>query len=295
MKSRLAEMSAQFGSRNDAKPGGTDKATADRLRALGYLAAARQPVRPTAVGLADPKDKIGIFESIWKAEKQLASGNPAGATAGLESVVAQDGRIYLSRWLLGLGYYRQGRLAEALDQFNAASALRPEESRPFMYAGMSAMRLGRLPEARRALENASSLQPSDDAVINNLAALYLQTREWERAADLLSGLAARNPSDVAAWTNLGVAHLYGKDLAGAYDAFERALALKPDQPEIHNNLGMVQAERGNIDGAIGAYRRAIELRPDYGRAHYNLALALQKKGLREEAAREFGLSRQSER
>ncbi len=291
LRQRLNDETNKYAKTAPKSPQKVDAATSDRLHSLGYVSASASSTSHIPAGLADPKDKIEIFDKIWKAESLLDKGNAQDAVDSLEKIVARDKKIYLAQWILGLGYYRQNRFAEAAPCFFAAAALRPEDFRPFMYAGMASMRLGRLAEARQALERARAIQPEDGAVLNNLASVYANTKELDKAADIFRELTSRNAGDATAWTNLGVVLLLKKDYAGAYENFQQALRLNPDQPEIHNNIGTLQMERGEIDAAIESFRRALSLRPQYGRAHYNLGLALQKKGLRADAEREFGLSR----
>jgi Flp pilus assembly protein TadD len=47
---------------------------------------------------------------------------------------------------------------------------------------------------------------------------------------------------------------------------------------------------GDIDGAISQFRSAIESVPGYAPAHYQLGLALQRKGDKQGAAREFKMA-----
>jgi Flp pilus assembly protein TadD len=44
---------------------------------------------------------------------------------------------------------------------------------------------------------------------------------------------------------------------------------------------------GDLDGAISQFRAAIQSLPSYATAHYQLGEALQRKGNKEEASREF--------
>jgi Flp pilus assembly protein TadD len=44
---------------------------------------------------------------------------------------------------------------------------------------------------------------------------------------------------------------------------------------------------GDLEGAIGQFRTAIQSLPAYAPAHYQLGLALQRKGNKEEASKEF--------
>jgi Flp pilus assembly protein TadD len=44
---------------------------------------------------------------------------------------------------------------------------------------------------------------------------------------------------------------------------------------------------GDLDGAISQFRVAIQSLPGYAPAHYQLGMALQRKGAKEEASKEF--------
>ena len=51
--------------------------------------------------------------------------------------------------------------------------------------------------------------------------------------------------------------------------------------------GVAKRDKGDLDGAISQFRAAIHATPNYARAHFQLGLALQRKGDKEESAKEF--------
>jgi len=53
------------------------------------------------------------------------------------------------------------------------------------------------------------------------------------------------------------------------------------------NSGKRLLNAGDLDGAISQFRSATSAMPSYAPAHFQLGLALQRKGQKEEAAKEF--------
>jgi eukaryotic-like serine/threonine-protein kinase len=58
------------------------------------------------------------------------------------------------------------------------------------------------------------------------------------------------------------------------------------------NSGKRLLNAGDLDGAISQFRSAINATPEYAPAHFELGLALQRKGEKEEAAKEFRRARE---
>jgi Flp pilus assembly protein TadD len=53
------------------------------------------------------------------------------------------------------------------------------------------------------------------------------------------------------------------------------------------NSGRRLLSAGDLDGAISQFRSAVSATPGYAPAHFQLGLALQRRGDKEEAAKEF--------
>ncbi len=61
-------------------------------------------------------------------------------------------------------------------------------------------------------------------------------------------------------------------------------------PQSQLHFGILAAQRSLWDEAIFRWKKAIELEPDSAAAHNNLAVAYEKKGLLEEAEKEYTLA-----
>src|SRR5205823_3575558 len=69
---------------------------AEKLRALGYVSY-KSPVsqEQLAKGLADPKDKLGEFNSILEAQDAMRAGDTAGGEALFAKVQQQEPNLYI--------------------------------------------------------------------------------------------------------------------------------------------------------------------------------------------------------
>lgn len=82
---------------------------------------------------------------------------------------------------LGLAYFRQDRLDDALSEFQQALRLSPQDARLFNNLGSVHLKAGRLAEALTAFEQSAVLDPKLSATQNNLGTVYFQQGRYQRA------------------------------------------------------------------------------------------------------------------
>ena len=259
-----------------------------RLLGLGYVALS--PPSGHAVdteSLPDPKDKVRVFDELWKAAIDSETGRREAAVQALRGVLAVDPGIYFARMLLGLTYFQMGRLGEAAEELRTSLKLRPNDVPATFYLGMALARLGQNEAAGKAFRGVLDVNPENPGALNNLGIVFLNERRYREAEEIYRKIVAAKPRDSFAWTNLGLACLSQGRNADAVEALTRAAKLDPALPQIHNNLGLALMNSGDLTNAVASFRKAIGLNPDYGQAHYNLALTLKKQGKDAEADQEM--------
>lgn len=170
-----------------------------------------------------------------------------------EDVVRKSPSLAYARNNLGIIYMEDGRLDDAMREFNAAIRLKPDHERAYNNLGMVYARSGRIAEAAKAFREALALRPDNAKAHNNLGVLYA-----------------------------GQGRLKEAELE-----FRTAITLKPGEANAYNNLGGIYLEQGRTAEAEKEFRDAIARMPDLARAHYNLGLVLEIQDRRAEALREF--------
>ena len=209
----------------------------------------------------------------------------------------------------GLGFHREGRLAEAGDIYagvleadpdNAdalnlmgvvlqaagdpdgaigmlrrATELAPDYVAAHVNLGNALQSAGRLEDAIRALQTAIRLDPDAPEALNNLASVLNGLGRHREARDACTRVLALEPRFPEALNNLGNALIGLGRAEEAVENFRASLAIDASSADAHHNLGNALMDMGRIEEAAASYGRAVDLDGrDTGKL-YNLGNALQ--------------------
>ena len=204
-----------------------------------------------------------------------------------EDTLAKNPNAYIAHVNLGFELARQGKLPEAIEQYQSALQLKPDALEAINLQGVALDAQGKLPEAIQQYERAIQLQPNFAEAYNNLGfALANQGKipeaiqKYERALQL-------KPDYPGVYNNLGSALGRQGRLADAIQNFERALRLNADYAEAYNNLGLALALQGKLPEAIEQCQQAVRLKPDYAEGYNNLGFAMASEGKLAEAIQHY--------
>jgi protein O-mannosyl-transferase len=184
---------------------------------------------------------------------------------------------------LGLTYFQQGRLDEAIRQYQKVLQSDPNEIDALNNLGSALLQQGRTDEAIASYQKVLARAPDSAAAHNALALAYVQQGRMDEAVAHLQKALASRPDYVEAHYNLGNTFLQQGRTGEAIAEFQKALASRPDYAEAHNNLGNAFVRAGQMDNAIVQYQEALAIKPDYGDAQINLGNALLQQGRLDEA------------
>ncbi len=118
---------------------------------------------------------------------------------------------------------------------------------------------GRVEEAIQAYQNAISLAPDQISPWNNLGHLY---RKLGRHADALSAFQKaieHNGSDAVGWNGLGDSYHETGQIDEAIHAYLKAIEFSSDYAHPWCGIGDVHLAEGRLDEALSAHRKAIEI------------------------------------
>jgi tetratricopeptide (TPR) repeat protein len=178
----------------------------------------------------------------------------------------------------------QGRRGEAVAHYERALGIRPGYADAHCNLGLALAAEGRLPEAVLRYERALELNPRHLNAHNNLGLALAAQGRLAEAIEHFERVIALNPSHGSAHYSLGTVLMAQGRIAEATVHYERALQLSPGHADLHNNLGVALAEQGRTAEATVHYERALVLSPGYAAAHGNLGTALGEQGRTGEAA-----------
>lgn len=194
------------------------------------------------------------------------------------ALIAQD---------LGDWYGQQDRLAEALEWYERALALGPNDAFVHVALGDLQQRLGELDAAQAAYARAVALSPCYLTAQIALGQTSFALGDYKQAVAAFEQAAALDPADPSAQCALGMACYLQQELEQALVAFERAVALDDTALDAYLGLGNIRLQQQRYDLAVAAYEQAARLAPDMVQAWSGLGDAYRGQGLLSEAAQAY--------
>jgi len=154
----------------------------------------------------------------------------------------------------------------------------PNRADFYFFRGYALENEGRIDEAMRQYEQALALDPQHARAHNNLGKNLADLGRSQEAVHHFQQAVAASPADWLARRNLGVALVALGRPEEAVALFRQALALCPDEVALLDDLGAALMLTGQPDEAWSRFERALQLRPGSTKSHIGAALALNSLG-----------------
>ncbi len=233
-----------------------DPAQAEKLRALGYLAADTNNTNGARKSAVDPKDKIEVANKFHRALVDLQDDRYEDAIQNLRDVIRTEPDI-------GGAYLELGRALVHEKKYDEA-----------------------LPLLRKAIEN----KPDSSIPHFELGKALVYAGQWDAALLEMQAAAVLKEDSCQLHFFLAVIQARLKHVAEAEDEFGKSLKIDPDYFEANLAYGRLLLREGNAAAATEKLARAVKLKPESSEAHAALADAYQQDGQSENADRERGLA-----
>jgi tetratricopeptide (TPR) repeat protein len=214
-----------------------------------------------AFGAGDLEKALACFEQVLAGgedsqilHKIAAIHERAGAIEKAEealrrSIIHRDEA--LSRDRLGVLLRDQGRIDDAINEFQAAAAIEPNVRRYWLQIARLSQLAGYLDKAADAWRNVIAFAPDEDAY-QKLAVLLLRLNRPKEAVELLTNAAAISGETADSWRRLASALEEADESRAAMDAWRRALELAPDDTVAKRRLSQLYFNEDlDQDGHVG--------------------------------------------
>jgi len=271
-----------------------DRATAEKLRSLGYLASPQTPKKKEFTAEDDLKTLFPYHNKWTKATAAYHAGRTEEGIALLKEIIAERKDFHLAYTYLANFYQDQKRPGDAEAVLREAYSYNPGSFRIMTAFGIIMIDNGRFDEAIGLLEKSLGIIDFDPETWNYLGVAYWNKGLYVEALKAYDQALSLDLNYAIVFNNRGSLYLsrylkgrQAEDLARATEDFRKAVELDPKYASAHNGLGVSLSQSGDIDGAIAAWKKAVELKPDFGFALYNLGLGLLGKGDKAEALKYF--------
>lgn len=185
---------------------------------------------------------------------------------------------------LGVCYGQLGQMDRAREYFELAMAAAPEDHMAHYNLGLALMSLGRAEEAEPCLKRSLELSPEHADALFQLGRLAQSQGRSKQALEYFQRAAARPGCKKAVYRRLGEALAAQGQTAKAEEAFKEAVKANPSDPASLCGLAVLYLDRGaNLEIALSLARRAHQMEPLLLRYIRVLARALLELGRHPEA------------
>lgn len=266
--------------RSDVKPANdVDPEARSRLAALGYIGTFTAPPATDRALLADPKDKIELFNLIMTARERIHDEHdPDGGLEALRAVVAKDPAVVDAWVMMGNEYSRRRDFTRALQSFQRALALKPDYDLAVFNLANVYRTMGRDEEALVGYRRLLALSPGNAEAHQQVAQILVDHGHLGEARQELNRALELIPAMAAARNTLGALRLKEGDVAAGEREIRAALQQNPDLRMAHFNLAVAAEQRGDFPAALAEYQREIERYPANYMAQFNLGRLHERMG-----------------
>jgi arylsulfatase A-like enzyme/Flp pilus assembly protein TadD len=262
-----------------------DEETREKLAALGYIGSFTDASKLEGVKLADPKDKIGIFNELSRARESGLSGDPEEAIRTISAIIAEDPAITDAHFALGNVLYKARRFEEAIVAFQRCLELKPDDSFPVINVANSYQAMGRFDEAEAFVLDHMARGFEDSQLYFLLGNLKVHHGQPDKAIPYFEKCLEMNARSASAHNALAAVYLNRDetgDQARAEEHLAAAAEINPTLMSLRYNTAQLREKQGRLDEAAELYRAEIEDAPSSYKALYNLSRVFRQMGREDE-------------
>jgi tetratricopeptide (TPR) repeat protein len=259
--------------------------TKGKLGALGYIGLAPE-AQVEAADLPDPKDKIGSYEDLKRANSLREGGKLEDAVAVLKGVLRDNPRM-VDGWETLAGILGSlGRTEEAIGALQKILEIDPTHSQSHIDLARVYALSGRTDLAVRHAELASARDPG--AGFETLAELMLDKDRPDQAREYARRSLAQDKDRAMSHFVLGLLAQRAGRCEEAVPDFQQAEASNARRTasvilDLHYDLGDCLARLGRNDEAEAEFQKEVKTFPRGSKARVGLALLYRSLGRDQEA------------
>lgn len=226
-----------------------------------------------------PRSVDSKFRDATEAMRQ---GRLAEAEQQFTGVVQEAPEFAEAHFNLGLVLEEEGKHEAAIESLRKALALKPKLHGANLFLGLAEFRLNRVDEALPALKRETGAYPKDASAWMWLGVAQLANRQPDEAAQALDRAAKLDPKNPDILYHRGQAHLLVSK-----ESYTEMFKVDPNSWRVHQVLAQTAAEGEHHEDAIIEYLEAIKLAPTQPGLHEELGTEYRSAGKMEEADAAF--------
>ncbi len=219
----------------------------------------------------------------FRGRTALQDGRLSEAISNFNILAQLDSTDYWTFFYRGIAKYNLGDIRGARADFSTAVRLNPVFTSGYHYRAITESRTADYDAALKDLERAIELRPGAPGLYFTRGVTYFLSRQFERAVTDFDRYIRSEPKDPSTYLNRGASYLFLGDTLKALTDYNHAIKLDRFEPEGYIRRGGLKASQGKLDEALEDLDKAIELDSTVTLAHFQRALVRAEKGQLKEA------------
>lgn len=215
-------------------------------------------------GFLEPGSAV-IFDAVslnLSGDALFAQGRITEAVVDYELALGLDPNELNVLNSLGVCYGHLGQMDKALEYFNRAMQAKPDDFMAYYNLGYALMAQGKLSEAKERLEHSLELNPDHADTLFQLGRLAQGEGRVDDALECFSKASGQEQFPKAVHRRLGEALTAAGRFGEAEESFKQAVKLKPNDAAALSSLAGLYLDRGaNLEIALSLGRKARQLEP----------------------------------
>jgi tetratricopeptide (TPR) repeat protein len=265
--------------------------------AFGYR---KQDIMINAGKALDHADYFGsgsivVFDAVSlniSGDKLYHEGDIEGAIKEYKTALLFDPDNVNVHNSLGVCYGILEDFQKALKEFKECIRLSPKEAMPLYNAGLVSQLTGKKEKALKYFEKSGKLGGELFEIDFQTGKLLLEMGKHQEGREYIEKALKLKPESSVALFYLGESFVAAGMTDDAEAAYEKAIKINPNDAASLSALGWLYEDKGkNRDVALAFCRQSTEIDPDNGLFRLRLGRLYIKRGLGEDAAKEFKKAR----
>jgi len=225
-----------------AEEANVDQETMRKLASLGYLAGASSSTTNLADdhNLADPKDKMHLYDSVGFAANLISKDDYKKAVDVLDIVLKEDPNIPQAQMLLVSALRHTNETARARQILDQYLKRNPSNTQALIAMGEILDEEGRVDDVMAICKRALSVDPRNARAYEVMADVYMTRNDHRDALPLLQKAVEIQPKLNRSRMNLAVAYMGLCDYAQSEQLLDTIVQQYPKFPLAHYHLGLLR-------------------------------------------------------
>ena len=256
-----------------------DAETVSKLASLGYLGGGSNTLTDgDDSALADPKDKMHLFESVAYAANLMLKEDYKEAANVLDIVLRDDPNIPQAQLLIVAAYRKTGRQQQAKNILDAYLKKDPGNVRALLVMAEMLSEEGKRDEVLAMCKRALASDSRNSRAHELMADVYMASNEHALALTSLRQAVAIQPKLSRSRINLAAALIATEQYAEADRVLSDVIREYPKFPLAHFHVALLRERERRFSEARAAYEKELANHPQSVVARFNLGNLLLRSG-----------------